>query len=174
MSPSGLAPASSFNEPAWNARAKARMLAARVLTIPSLAMSPTLALAMRAASGESRVSSGNGVRIFSPKASAKRPAIVVAAFTAICCPRIARIAISKPSNAPGTRRPGFFVTLFFKSLSFIKCAAIRSGRAARSNKLRSLPNNAGRTGVSVCVNSTTRPRFSGTCVTLIQPVRLPN
>src|SRR5207249_8770964 len=47
MSPSGLAPASSFNEPAWNARAKARMLAARVLTIPSLAMSPTLALAMR-------------------------------------------------------------------------------------------------------------------------------
>ena len=56
-----------------------------------------------AAAGVSRFNSGNGVAIDSPKASTKRPAMVVAAFTVTCWPRIARRPISKPSKAPGTR-----------------------------------------------------------------------
>ena len=44
--------------------------------------------------------------IGSPNAAAKRPASVRAAFTVICCPRIARTASSKPSKAPGNLSPG--------------------------------------------------------------------
>ena len=36
----------------------------------------------------------------------KRPTSVRAALTVICWPRTARTAISKPSNAPGSRKPG--------------------------------------------------------------------
>ena len=42
-----------------------------------------------------------------------RPAIVVAALTEICCPRIARIVISNPSQAPGTLTPAFFRNMAF-------------------------------------------------------------
>ena len=51
---------------------------------PSRAMAETSAFATCSGSGVSRVSSGNGVSIFFPNASAKRPAMVVAAFTVIC------------------------------------------------------------------------------------------
>ena len=68
------------------------------------------ARARRAGAGDRRVSAACGVAIGSPNAPASRPAIVVAAFTVICCPRMARTAISNPSNAPGTRRPGFAAT----------------------------------------------------------------
>ena len=57
---------------------------ARALTMPSLAMSLTLALAIFSGNGDRRLSSGNGVLIFSPKASVKRQDKVVAALTVIC------------------------------------------------------------------------------------------
>ena len=73
---------------------------------PSAPISVRQPRAMRAAVGASRLSSGQGVAMGSPKASAHRPAMVVAAFTDTCCPSTARTASSNPSNAPGTRRPG--------------------------------------------------------------------
>ncbi len=57
--------------------------------------------ATRAADGVNRCSSGNGVTIGSPNASTKRQAMVVAAFTVTCCPRIALRPISNPLKAPG-------------------------------------------------------------------------
>ena len=42
----------------------------------------------------------------SPNARAMRPSTVRAARTEICWPTIARTASSKPSNVPGTRKPG--------------------------------------------------------------------
>jgi len=95
---------------------------------------------MRAATGESRVNSGNGVRIFSPKASAKRPAIVVAAFTVICCPRIARIAIFETVKRTGHTQTGIFRHAFFQKLVFHQMRRDQIRRAVRSNKLRSLPS----------------------------------
>ena len=65
------------------------------------------ASAMRAAVGKTVVSEAKGVSSGSPNAAAKRPATVRAAATVTCWPRIARTATSKPSNAPGTRRPGW-------------------------------------------------------------------
>ena len=70
-------------------------------------MRPGDRAATRAAVGNSVVSEANGVSIGSPNVAAKRPATVRAAATVTCWPRIARTAISKPSNAPGTRKPGW-------------------------------------------------------------------
>jgi hypothetical protein len=75
--------------------------------MPSAAIAEGSSAATIAGEGKSRARSRWGVCAASPNAFAKRPAIVVAAFTVTCCPRIARTAISNPSNAPGSRRPGW-------------------------------------------------------------------
>ena len=50
-----------------------------------------------------------------PSAPATRPAIVVAAATEICWPRIARTVISNGSHAPGVRMPACAATARFSS-----------------------------------------------------------
>src|SRR5215470_3462333 len=92
--------------PSATARASATTVRARALGMPRRATRPGGRAATRLAGGNSVVSEANGVAIGSPKVAAKRPARVRAAATVTCCPRIARTAISKPSNAPGTRKPG--------------------------------------------------------------------
>ncbi len=86
-------------------RASATIARAREAMMPRAAMSPGRGSEI-AAGGKSRSSPSRGVSSGSPNAVTKRPAIVVAAATEICWPRIARTAISKPSTAPGTRNPG--------------------------------------------------------------------
>ena len=66
------------------------MLLQRAATMPCRAMSSTLAAATRAGAGVRRFSSANGVTMGSPNASTNRQAMVVAAFTVTCWPRIAR------------------------------------------------------------------------------------
>ena len=53
----------------------------------------------------------------SQNASTRRQAIVVAAFTVTCWPRMARRPISNPLNAPGTRVPGWALISGRKILS---------------------------------------------------------
>ena len=81
--------------------------------------------------GLRRVSPGTGVSSGSPKRSASRPARVVAARTEMRWPRMARIASSKPSNAPGTRNPGQRATTRASRESTERCAAITSGPRAQ-------------------------------------------
>jgi len=102
----GAPPGSSDSSPAAIARASAAMLRARAPTRPNAASSPASARATRSGVGDSRSSPACGVSTGSPNAAAYRPAIVVAAATVICWPRMARTASSNPSNPPGTRRPG--------------------------------------------------------------------
>ena len=56
--------------------------------------------------GKRWVTAPTGAGRSSPAASTSRPATVRAPGTETCCPMTARTASSKPSAAPGTRRPG--------------------------------------------------------------------
>jgi hypothetical protein len=76
-------------------------------------MTPRLAIVGNVERGDARRAWGTVRRVRrcsvstgSPKARAKRPASVRAAFTVICWPSTARTASSKPSKAPGRRNPG--------------------------------------------------------------------
>ena len=95
--------------PSRTARASNRSVRAREDVIPASSSGASaswsgvgkrrLSGAWAVGSGESPLSSGF------PHRWAIRPAIVVAAFTEICWPRIARTVISKASHAPGVRMP---------------------------------------------------------------------
>ena len=61
--------------------------------------------AMVSGSGKAWVRPGISVATGVPCAATSFPASMVAAWTVICWPRMARTASSKPSQAPGTRRP---------------------------------------------------------------------
>ena len=99
----------------------------------------------------------------SPKVSAKRPATVLAALTVICCPRIARTAVSKPSKAPGTLSPG------------LSCArppsteSISIGWAERSKRRFTPARTCGTTPTSAPSRRTTRAGRRWLRKTSIQP-----
>ncbi len=146
-----------------------RMLAATADRSPSFASDADGTRASRSAEGATRSSSANGVSIVSPYAAANRPESVVAARTEICCPRIARTANSKPSNAPGTRRPGTRHTMSAILPCEARHSAITSGRADRSKRCFIFARAAGRTGSNDVANSTDSPLRPVIRATLIQP-----
>ena len=113
-----------------------------------------------------------------------RPAIVVAAFTVICCPRIARTAISNPSNAPGTRRPGFAATSGARTRSFREVARDHvgprleieqrarragAGRAARASGSGPAPARAPRRPSRASTRSSRRARRAAPCARTRRP-----
>lgn len=102
-----------------------------------------------------------------PKCAARRASTASACVVARCSPTIARIAISTPSNAPGTRRPGE------PSASSPRCASITSGRLSRSNSRRTRASTVGTTGVSAGDTVTASANRCGTCETDTQPVTRP-
>ena len=114
-----------------------------------------------------------GVSIASPKAAAKRPAIVVAALTVICWPRIARTASSNPSKAPGTRSPGRCDTAGPRIGSRAKCALMMSGRALTSKRLLRRSRSCASIGVRVGAISAASACSAGTSRTRIHPVCSP-
>ena len=114
------------------ARARARMVSARAGTSP---MPSIFASARTSGCGKSRVSPFGAENGF-PNLLIRRPASVVAPLTVTCCPRIARVASSNPSQHPGMRRPGSFPNLFANNTSFCKVLEIEAQSALRSNIFR--------------------------------------
>ena len=101
-----------------------------------------------------------------PKRSASAHG-VLSCVAASRSPAIARIAISTPSNAPGTRRPGEPLA------SSPRCASITSGRLSRSNSRRTRASTAGTTGVNEGDTVTASAKRCGTCATDSQPAMRP-
>src|SRR6266702_4332321 len=117
----------------------------------------------RAAVGNSVVSEPNGVAIASPNIAAKRPAMVRAAATVTCWPRIARTAVSKPSNAPGTRRPGW------RLARAPSACATSAGWQARSINALTRESTGGSALASDAETATRSAGFLGDISTAIQP-----
>ena len=146
----------------------------RALTMPSFASESTFARAIFSGSGVRWFNSANGVTNGSPNAATKRPAMVVAAATVTCWPRMARRPSSKPWKAPGTRKPRLAFTKGPRNLFRARWREMISGRAFRSKRSRRRFNRDGSTGDRLCVNSNTRACLSLPCVTLIHPLLFPN
>ena len=153
--------------PAVTARASVRMVSARAEMTPSSSIG---ALRSWAATGNVR-SSPSVVSTGAPKRAARRPAMVVAAATDTCWPRMARTASSKPSQAPGVRMPGCRCRIPPISASPARCLAITSGLASRSNIRRTRSTITGR--ARECGNRTSRSiaGLAPDCLTWIVPVR---
>ena len=79
----------------------------------------------------------------SPQSATSWPASFRAATTVTCWPRIARTASSKPSQAPGARRPGRCATSGRRNGSRERCAPIVSMSAPTSNTRRTRASTAG-------------------------------
>ena len=115
-----------------------------------------------------RISSGS----ITPCASTSLPSSLVAAGTVICWPKMARTASSKPSHAPGTRRPGLAATSGASTGSCARCAPIVSGSAARSNTRRTRAMMVG--NAAMLGNRTvTLTRFLSASATLRMPKASP-
>ena len=78
-----------------------------------------------------------------PQARASAPASCRPASTVTCWPRIARAAISKPSQPPGTRRPGRSLISGASNGSRARCAPIAVTSAPTSNRRRTRAMIAG-------------------------------
>src|SRR6266545_2443153 len=149
--------------PSATERASARTVRARALGKPMRAMRPGDRAATRIAAGNRVVSESNGVAIASPNIAAKRPATVRAAATVTCWPRIARTAISKPSNAPGTRKPGW------RLASVPSACATSAGWHARSISALTRDSTGGSALASDAETATRSVGFLGDISTAIQP-----
>ena len=126
-------------EPSPTARARRRMHSARVRITPTSSID---APASCAGEGNSRARpppSSTGV----PKRRARRPAMVVAAATDTCWPRMARTDISKPFHAPGQRMPGCCSRIPPSNGSLPRHLVITAGSASRSNRRRTRSTIAG-------------------------------
>ena len=143
---------SSRRRPAATSFASATMARARAPITPREAISEGSSAASLAAVGKRRLKPSRGVSIGSPKACTRRAAVPVAALTVTCCPRIARTAVSNPSTAPGSRKPGWFAA------SVPRTEAISSGRQARSKRCFTRERTEGRAPAS----DTSPPSPAGT------------
>ena len=102
---------------------------ARRPVIPSDAISPVFAVAIREAVGKIYFKDETGTAMGVPNLAANLPANVDAPATEICCPRTARTAISNPSKLPGTRNPG-------RALARTPSAALMAAGSACRSKSR--------------------------------------
>ena len=105
-------------DPAHTARASVRIVSARAAITPTSSIG---AVASCSAAGKIR-SSPSVASTAVPKRVATRPAMVVAAATDICWPRMARTDSSKPSHAPGVRMPACRFRIWPSSRSPPSCS----------------------------------------------------
>ena len=103
------------------------------------------AAAMAAGSGNTCVRPSCG-RASAPCAATSLPPRRIAATTVICWPSTARIASSKPSQAPGMRKPGRAAVSAASTGSCDSCAAMAAGSLSRSNCRRRRAMITGRDG----------------------------
>jgi hypothetical protein len=130
----GAAAAANVTAPDVTARASVLMAAAREAITPTSSIG---AWASCFAVGKIRSRpSPAPATAGEPKRLASRPAMVVAAATDTCWPRMARTESSNASQAPGVRMPGCRFTIGPSSASAEKCPAIAVGSAPRSNRRR--------------------------------------
>ena len=81
-----------------------------------------------------------------PVAVTSLPSDVLAPATETCWPKIARTTSSKPSNVPGTRRPGDRAIKGAILGSRARAASIVAGSASRSNARRTCSRSPSRSG----------------------------
>ncbi len=127
------APGSRTTSPSASADAIDPSTARRDAGIPIAARS---ASASDSGVGNRCVSPPSGPARGVPARATSRAASVRAAATLICWPSTARVAISAPSTAPGSRSPGAFATNGPRSGSVPSCSAMACGSASRSNNRR--------------------------------------
>ena len=136
-------PASNSVGSASAAEATADSVRARLRGMPSGARS---AAAMAAGSGNTCVRPSSGRASGAPCAATSLPPRRIAATTVICWPSTARIASSKPSQAPGMRKPGRAAVSAASTGSCDSCAAMAAGSLSRSNCRRRRAMITGRDG----------------------------
>ena len=140
--------------------ASAMMLLLRALTMPSLAISSTLARARRAGGGRQAVELGErrddrlAERLRrGGRQSWSRTSPSPAGRGWRAAP------ISNPLKAPGTRMPGACRIRGASRRSWPSCREMTSGREFRSNSSRVRRSSAGSTGIRLCVNSSSSAFF---------------
>ena len=124
-------------------RGHGRQRARALRGMPSGARS---AAAMAAGSGNTCVRPSCGRASGAPCAATSLPPRRIAATTVICWPSTARIASSKPSQAPGMRKPGRAAVSAASTGSCDSCAAMAAGSLSRSNCRRRRAMITGRDG----------------------------
>jgi hypothetical protein len=137
---SGVATAVNATWPASTALASVRMASARDLITPT----SSIGAVTNCAGVGKRRSTPSPASTTVPNRLARRPAMVVAAATDTCWPRMARTASSKPSHAPGVRRPGCRFRTGPSQGSLPRCFAMTLGWASRSNMRRTRSTITGR------------------------------
>ncbi len=156
---------SKSNERSHTALASERIALARVAMMPA---SSSRASASWAAFGNSRFNpwqSSTGV----PHLAATRAAMVVAARTVICCPRIARTESSNGSHAPGTRTPACLAHARVNNGSEAKCPVIAMASAATSNMRFTRSTTVGVEGAAAPCTSSHSASASVARLTTIEP-----
>lgn len=104
-----------------------------------------------------------------PQALAIRPTNTLAAFTVICCPKMAHTAVSKASKHPGTRSPEAH-TPGLIPFSACKVSYTISESQYKSNKRFTRVKTCESTGTKVSLNVTQIVCFFGLSSTEIQPL----
>ena len=132
----GSAPASMTTSPASTASASATRARRRPAGMENAPGSRSARSTRAAGVGKRWVTAPTGAGRRSPAARTSRPATVRAPGTETCCPMTARTASSKPSAAPGTRRPGSRRTRSPISGSSHRASKMATGSASRSSSWR--------------------------------------
>ena len=123
------------------------------------------------AEGNARDSGAGASARLSPHTETSVAASLRAATTVTCCPRTARTASSKPSQAPGARSPGRCATSGARKGSRERWAPIVSMSAPTSNTRRTRARIAGSARTSGKWTVTARLLRAGSCATWTVPRR---